>query len=81
MTVTVTTESPKVAASAGVTKVSLEAGDKITIDANEKTSITAAAPPVIAATAIAKDDEISFDIDVAGTGAKGLIATILGTRP
>ena len=51
---------------------------KITIDANESTSHTAATAPVIdtanddAATA----DLIYVDVDVAGTGAKGLLVTL-----
>ena len=45
---------------------------KLTIDANEKTSVTAATAAVISGTSIANDDELTFDIDVAGTGAKGL---------
>jgi len=47
---------------------------RITIDANEKTSYTAAAPPVIdtANDDVATGDEIRIDIDVAGTGCKGL---------
>lgn len=45
---------------------------KITIDANEKTSLTAAAAPVISDSSITAGNEIGFDIDVAGTGAKGL---------
>lgn len=53
---------------------------KLTIDANEKTSVTAATPVVISSGAIADDDEITFDIDVAGTGAKGLKVWLYGTR-
>lgn len=53
---------------------------KLTIDANELTSVTAAVPPVISSSAIADDDIITFDIDVAGTGAKGLKVWIYGTR-
>ena len=53
---------------------------KLTIDVNEKTSVTAAVPPVISAPNISDDDEITFDIDVAGTGAKGLKVWIYGTR-
>ena len=52
---------------------------KITIDANEKTSTTAATPAVLSATAIADDDEITVNIDGAGTGAKGLIVAVIGT--
>lgn len=50
----------------------------LTIDANEKTSVTAATPCVLSSnpTTFADDDEISFDITVAGTGAKGLKATL-----
>lgn len=45
---------------------------RLTIDANEKTSVTAATPAVLSTTTFADDDEISMDVDVAGTGAKGL---------
>lgn len=47
---------------------------RITIDANEFTSYTAAAPPVIdtAHDDVATGDLIAVDVDVAGTGAKGL---------
>lgn len=44
----------------------------LTFDVNEKTTATAATPAVLATTALADDDEITVDIDVAGTGAKGL---------
>lgn len=53
---------------------------KLTIDANEKTSTTAATPPVISDTAIADDAEMTMDIDVAGTGAAGLKVWIKGYR-
>lgn len=45
-----------------------------TIDANEYTSLTAATPPVIDTTKddVATGDLIAIDVDVAGTGAKGL---------
>jgi hypothetical protein len=48
---------------------------KLTIDASEKDSSTAAAAAVIDATHddVATGDELRIDIDVAGTGAKGLI--------
>ena len=50
----------------------------LTIDASEKTSVTATTIAVLNATPVtfADDDEITFDIDVAGTGAKGLKATL-----
>lgn len=59
---------------------------KIVIDANEKTGGsagyqgTAAAAAVISDPDIAAFAEIGFDIDVAGTGAKGLKAFIVGYR-
>lgn len=48
---------------------------RITIDANEKDSSTAATPAVINAAnaVVATADEIAVDVDVAGTGTKGLI--------
>jgi hypothetical protein len=59
----------------GVTVLSTE----LSIDATEKTSTTAATPAVISVSAIADDDELSIDISAAGTGAKGLIVTLLGS--
>ena len=53
---------------------------KLTIDANEKTSTTAATAAVISDSAIADDAELTFDIDAAGTGAKGAKIWLLGTR-
>lgn len=53
---------------------------KLTIDANEKTSTTAATPAVLSSTTITDDDEITMDIDVAGTGAKGLKVTLYYRR-
>jgi hypothetical protein len=54
--------------------------NKLSIDANEKTSVTAATATTLATTAIADDDEITFDVDVAGTGAKGLKVVIYYKR-
>ena len=54
--------------------------NKLTIDASEKTSTTAATAPGITDSAIADDAEITFDIDGAGTGAKGLKVWLIGTR-
>ena len=50
----------------------------LTIDVSEKTSVTATTPCVLSSnpTTFADDDEITFDITVAGTGAKGLKATL-----
>ena len=54
---------------------------KITIDNGEKTSTTAATPPVISDSALADDAEITVDIDQIGDGtAKGLKVTLIGTR-
>lgn len=53
---------------------------KLTIDASELTSTTAAAAAVISDSAIADDAELTFDIDVAGTGAKGLKVILYGYR-
>lgn len=54
---------------------------KITIDNGEKTSTTAATPPVISDSALADDAEITIDIDQIGDGtAKGLKVYLIGTR-
>lgn len=63
-------------AGAGTTLLST----KLTIDASEETSATAATPAVISDSAIADDARITFDIDGAGTGAKGLKVWLYGTR-
>ena len=46
----------------------------VTIDANERTSLTAATPPVVNATyaTLTKGDLFQFFVETAGTGAKGL---------
>ena len=56
---------------------------KITIDANEKDSSTAATAAVIntANDDVATGDEWRIDIDAAGTGAKGLIVEITFSMP
>lgn len=54
---------------------------KLTIDNTEKTSTTAATPPVISDASLADDAEITIDIDQVGDGtAKGLKITLIGTR-
>ncbi len=54
---------------------------KLTIDNGEKTSTTAATPPVISDTALADDAEITIDIDQIGDGtATGLKVTLIGSR-
>lgn len=55
---------------------------KLTIDNTEKTSVTAATPPVISDSSLADDAEITIDIDQIGDGtAKGLKVTLLGYQP
>lgn len=79
------------ASSSGVVTVDINQSDvsgtavtmlstKLTIDANEKTSVTAATPAVISVPNIADDKELTIDIDGGGTGAKGLKVTLLGYR-
>lgn len=53
---------------------------RLTIDANEKSSTTAAAPAVLSDTSIADDAEITFDIIGAGTGANGLKVILYYSR-
>lgn len=52
----------------------------LTIDANEKTSTTAATPAVLSDTVLADDAEITIDVDTAGTGAKGLKVHLIGLK-
>ncbi len=51
---------------------------KLTIDANEKTSETAATAAVISDTVLADDAEMTIDIDVAGTNAAGAKIYLIG---
>jgi hypothetical protein len=54
---------------------------KLTIDNTEKTSTTAATPPVISDASLADDAEITVDIDQIGDGtAKGLKVMLIGHR-
>lgn len=84
MTLTAVRASLTTASSSGVVTVDInESGStilstKLTIDANETTSTTAATPVVISDTSLADDAEITIDIDVAGTGAKGLKVYLIG---
>ena len=48
----------------------------LSIDAGEKTSVTATTPAVLSTTSIADDEELTFDIDTAGTDTAGLKITI-----
>lgn len=52
---------------------------KLTIDNTEKTSTTAATPPVISDASLSDDAEITIDVDQIGDGtAKGLKVTLIG---
>lgn len=52
---------------------------KLTIDNTERTSTTAATPPVVSDSSLAADAEITVDIDQVGDGtAKGLKVVIIG---
>jgi len=53
---------------------------KLTIDENEKTSTTAATAAALSSTSIADDAEITMDVDVAGSAAKGLKVTLYYKR-
>lgn len=55
---------------------------RLTIDAGEKTSTTAATPAVISDPNLADDAEMTIDIDQIGSGTAGagLKITIIGTR-
>ena len=59
---------------------SILGANKLSIDANEKTSTTAATATSISDSVLADDAEITIDIDTAGTGAKGAKVYIIGTR-
>lgn len=55
---------------------------KITIDNNEKTTVTAAVPAVLSAASLAADDEISIAITQIGNGtAIGLKIYLIGLQP
>lgn len=51
-----------------------------TIDDTEKTTATAATPSVLSTTALADDDEITIDVDTAGTSAAGLKVYLIGKK-
>lgn len=55
---------------------------KLSIDAGEKTSTTAATPPVISDSDLADDAEMTIDIDQIGStvAGAGLKVTLIGTR-
>jgi hypothetical protein len=76
----------KTASSSGLVTVDVnEAGvsilsTKLSIDASELTSTTAATSPVVSDSVIAQDAEVTFDIDAAGTGAVGLVVQLIFER-
>lgn len=54
---------------------------KLVIDQDETTSVTAVQPVLTTTPLVLADDAVlSFDIDLAGTGAKGLVVQLIG-RP
>lgn len=88
LTITGVRASVNVAPTGAVLQVDVNVGGAsilstpLTIDATEKTSVTAAVPVVIAAPNLADDAEVSIDVDAIGsaTPGKGLKVTILGRR-
>jgi hypothetical protein len=86
VTVTAVRASVNTVSSSGIPTVDINEGGttilstKLTIDASEKTSVTAAAAAVISDNQLADDAEITIDFDVAGTGAKGMKVIIYYTR-
>lgn len=53
---------------------------KLTIDAGEKSSASAATPAVIGTTALSENDLVKFIVDSAGLNASGLVVAIELTR-
>lgn len=87
VTLTGVRASLKTAAATGTFTVNIKEGGStilstlLTIDATEKTSVTAVTPPVISDSALADDAEITIDIDDDADGsAVGLKITLIGTR-
>lgn len=84
MTLTSVKASLTTASSSGVVTVDINEGGssilstKLTIDASETTSTTAAMAAVISDSALAADAEITVDIDTAGTNAAGLKVYMIG---
>lgn len=86
MTVTGVRASLTTASTSGIPTFDINEGGtsilstKLTVDANEKTSTTAATAAVVSDSSLADDAEMTIDVDVAGTGAKGAKIYIIGTR-
>ena len=85
-TVTGVRASLKTASSSGIPTFDINENSasilstKLTVDANEKTSTTAATAAVISDSTLVNDAEITIDIDVAGTGAVGGVIYIYHTK-
>ena len=88
LTTTLPKASVNTVSSSGVVTVDINKSgvsvltNKLTIDVNEKTSKDATTPCslVNTPTTFTDDEEITFDIDVAGTGAKWLVVTLYVER-
>lgn len=86
MTLTAVRANVNTASSSGVVTIDINEngssilGTKLTIDANEKTSTTASSSATISDSNLSDDAEITVDFDTAGTGAKGVKITLIGTR-
>jgi hypothetical protein len=78
LTVASSSGNPTVDVNVGGTSVLGAA--KLTVDSGETTSTTAATPTTLGTTAVADDAQITIDVDVAGTGAKGLKVTLFYRR-
>jgi hypothetical protein len=85
-TVTAVRSSVRGASSSGLVTVDINQtgttmlSTKLSIDANEVTSTTAATPAVISTPSLSDDESMTIDIDAAGTGAYGLKVTLIGYR-
>lgn len=83
-TMTAVRASLNVAAATGTVTVDINKNGttmlstKLTIDATEKTSATAATPAVISVSAVAADDLVELDLDAVGDTSAGLIVTLIG---
>ncbi|WLJ71140.1 hypothetical protein [Sphingomonas phage Carli] len=83
-TVTGVRSSVTAASSSGLVTVDINEGGasilstKLSIDAGEKTSVTAATAAVISDPILADNAEITIDVDAAGTAAAGLKVYLIG---
>lgn len=74
------------ASSSGLPTVDIKQGGTsvlstlLSIDASAKTSVGATTPAVISTSSLTDDAEITIDITVAGTGAKGLKIYLIGIK-